>query len=90
MQASVAAVCELSTYGSEALEWGGSVVVGHGLSCCVACGILLNQESNLCPLHWQADSYLPYHQGGPILGFFNFLVNSLVKLYYRFHFGSPF
>ena len=35
---------------------GGSVVVAHGLSCSAACGIFLDQGSNLCPLHWQADS----------------------------------
>ena len=29
----------------------------------VACGIFLDQESNLCPLHWQMDSYPLYHQG---------------------------
>ena len=34
----------------------GSVVVAHGLSCSVACGIFPDQGSNLCPLHWQADS----------------------------------
>ena len=35
----------------------GSVVVVHdGLSCSAACGIFLNQGSNPCPLHWQADS----------------------------------
>ena len=34
----------------------GSVVVVHGLSCSVACGIFLDQGSNPCPLHWQADS----------------------------------
>ena len=34
----------------------GSVVVVHGLSCSVACGIFLDQGSNLCPLHWQEDS----------------------------------
>ena len=28
-----------------------------------ACGILLDQGSNLCLLHWQADSYPLYHQG---------------------------
>ena len=30
--------------------------VAHGLSCSVAGGIFLGQGSNLCPLHWQADS----------------------------------
>ena len=33
-----------------------SVVVVHGLSCPVACGIFSDQGSNLCPLRWQADS----------------------------------
>ena len=28
-----------------------------GLSCSLACGILLAQGSNPCPLYWQADSY---------------------------------
>ena len=34
----------------------GSVVVAQGLSCSAACGILLDQDSNPCPLHWQVDS----------------------------------
>ena len=34
----------------------GSVVVAHGLSCSVACGIFPDQGSNPCPLHWQVDS----------------------------------
>ena len=34
----------------------GSVVVAHELSCSVACGIFLDQELNLCPLHGQVDS----------------------------------
>ena len=29
-----------------------SVVVGHGLGCCVACGIFPDQGLNLCLLHW--------------------------------------
>ena len=35
----------------------GSVVVVHRLGCSVACGIFPNQGSNLCPQHWQVDSY---------------------------------
>ena len=35
----------------------------HGLSCSAACGIFLDQGSNSCPLHRQADSYSLYHQG---------------------------
>ena len=34
----------------------GSVVVAHRLSCSAACEIFPDQGSNLCPLHWQADS----------------------------------
>ena len=42
-----------------------SVVVAHGPSCSVACGILPDQGSNPCPLHWQADSQPLRHQGSP-------------------------
>ena len=45
----------------------GSVVVAHGSSCSAACGILPDQGSNPCPLHWQADSQPLRHQGSPIL-----------------------
>ena len=31
----------------------------------MACGNLLDQESNPCPLHWQADSYPLRNQGSP-------------------------
>ena len=44
----------------------GSVVVAHGPSCSVACGILPDQGSNPCPLHWQADSQPLRHQGSPV------------------------
>ena len=43
----------------------GSVVVAHGLSCSAACGILPDQGSNPCPLHWQTDSQPLRHQGSP-------------------------
>ena len=43
----------------------GSVVVAHGLSCSVACGIFPDQGSNPCPLYWQADSQPLRHQGSP-------------------------
>ena len=35
----------------------GSVVVAHRLSCSMACGIFPDQGPNLCPLHWQEDSF---------------------------------
>ena len=43
----------------------GSVVVAHGLSRSAACGIFPDQGSNLCRLHWQADSQPLHHQGSP-------------------------
>ena len=49
----------------------GSVVVAHGPSCSAACGILSDQGSNPCPLHWQADSQLLRHQGSPQVYLFN-------------------
>ena len=35
------------------------------LSCSEACGIFPDQESNLCPLRWQAGSFPLCHQGSP-------------------------
>ena len=35
-----------------------SVVAAHGFSCSVAYVIFSDQGSNLCPLHWQVDSFL--------------------------------
>ena len=43
----------------------GSVIVAHGPSCSAAGGILPDQGSNPCPLHWQADSQPLRHQGSP-------------------------
>ena len=53
------------------LKHAGSGVVVHGLSCPMACGIFLDQRLNLCLLHWQVESYLPYYQGSPTLSFTN-------------------
>ena len=50
----------------------GSVVVAHGPSCSVACGIFPDQGSNPCPLHWQADFQPLCHQGSPNFFFFFF------------------
>ena len=41
----------------------GSLVAVHGLSCSAACGIFLDEGSNLCPL--QVGSYSLFHQGSP-------------------------
>ena len=40
-----------------------SATVAHGPSCSATCGILPDQGSNPCPLHWQADSQPLCHQG---------------------------
>ena len=48
----------------------GSATVAHGPSRSVACGIFTDQGSNLCPLHWQADSQPLRHQGSPLPGFY--------------------
>ena len=48
----------------------GSVIVAHGPSCSVACGIFPDQGSNPCPLHWQTDSQPLRHHGSPLKVFF--------------------
>ena len=68
----------------------GSVIVAHGPSCSVACGIFPDQGSNPCPLHWQADSQPLRHQGSPPRIFltqvwsfhasFKYLLNSSLSL----------
>ena len=49
----------------------GSVIVAQGPSCSAARGIFPDQGSNLCPLHWQADSQPLRHQGSPNYDFWN-------------------
>ncbi|KAJ8797064.1 hypothetical protein J1605_001874 [Eschrichtius robustus] len=71
----VAAALLPRTVGSRPLRWeestgsrrAGSVIVAHGSSCSVACGIFPDQGSNPCPLHWQADSQPLRHQGSPCM-----------------------
>ena len=43
-----------------------SVVTARGLRCSMACGIFLDQESNLHVLHWQVDSLPLNNQGRPL------------------------
>ena len=57
----------------------GSVVVAHGPSCFPVCGIFPDQGSNLCPLHWQADSQPLRHQGSPQLTLYSGLANLLLE-----------
>ena len=63
-QASVVAAHGLKSCSAQALEHRLNSPVGQ-LSCSVACGILLDQGSNLCLLYWQADSLALRHQGNP-------------------------
>ena len=67
-RASVVAARGLRNCASQVLEPTGSVVVytgsvAHKLFRPTACGILPDQGSNPCLLHWQADSYPKSHQG---------------------------
>ena len=48
------------------LQSTGSIVGVHGLSCSATCGIFLNQGSNWCLLHCQADSLPLTFQGSPL------------------------
>ena len=54
----------LRSCGSWALDQVLTVVL-HGLSCSVACGIVPDQVSNPCVLHWKADSSLSHQRGPP-------------------------
>ena len=57
----------LQACGLQQLQHTGSAVVVPGLCCSSSGGIFPDQGSNLCPLHWQADSYPLYHQVSPLL-----------------------
>ena len=57
----------------------GSTVVAHELSCSTACAIFLDQELNLCFLHWQVDSLPLRLQGSPLMSFMLFKGESFLK-----------
>ena len=74
----------LQSAGSVAVAYGlnscGSQAPERRLSSCsaqaqllLACGILPDQGSNPCPLHWQVDSQPLRHKGSPICLFFAFI-----------------
>ena len=54
--------------------------MAHSLSRSTACGIFLDQGSNPCPLHWQADSYPLRHQGSPKAAFLNLFLRTSIPL----------
>ena len=51
----------------------------HRLSCSEAYGVFPDQGPNPCPLHWQADPYLPRLQGSPTFNFFNSLILRFIR-----------
>ena len=69
--ASVVAAYRLSSSGSQVQQlW------CTGFSCSEECDLFLDQWSNLCLLHWQADSLPLSHQGSPK---YQFLAHKKVK-----------
>ena len=56
--------CTLFFFSKNIYFWlcSGSVVVMHGFSCPLACGIFLDQGLNPCPLHWQVNLQPLDHQ----------------------------
>ena len=61
----------------------GSAIVAHGPSRSAACGIFLDQGSNPCPLHWQADSQPLRHQGSPEYTHFKPLLLLIKTLFHK-------
>ena len=57
--------------------------MAHGLRCFMVCGIFLDQVSNPCRLHWQADSSPLSHQGSPLKSFFLIIFLTGGKLLYN-------
>ena len=66
--------CSPQAIGTRAsvVQYSGSGVVAHRLSCPLACGIFPNQASqNPYPLHWQVDSHPLCHQRSPVISTFD-------------------
>ena len=68
----------------------GSVIVAHGPSCSVACGILPDQGPNPRPPHWQADPQPLRHQGSPpvTLNLYPCYFNIFTYIWYCFMFTN--
>ena len=60
---------------------------GIGACCSTACAIFLDQESNLCFLHWQVDSLPLRLQGSPLMSCMRFKGESFLQS--RFQVQSP-
>ena len=75
----------LRAHGLRQLQYTGSVLAVHRLSCSTARGIVLDRGSNLRLLHWQANSYPVCHQGSLKCPFFHkitVIVNNILKNHY--------
>ena len=66
-----------------------SIVVAHRLSCSIGCGIIQDQGSNQCLLHWQADSLPLSHQGSPFYYFLNLFKKKKKKHCVKSHISHP-
>ena len=64
-----------------------SVTAAHRLHCSEERGIFPGKGSNPCPLHWQVDSYLLYHQEVPSGDVFKSL-NAVQTFLSRFAFSE--
>ena len=74
-RASVVVARRLSSCSSQACT--GSVVVAHGFSCPMACGIFLDQGLNP---HWQAWSLPLSHQGTPLIAYLTAVVIFIIVI----------
>ena len=73
------------------LQSTGLIVGAPGLSCPMACEILLDQGPNLCPRHWQVDSSPLSHQGSPteiINVLFSMATRKTLNINHEIHFKS--
>ena len=67
----------LHSHGSQSSD---VVVMVYELSCFPARGIFPDQGSNLCALHWQADSHPLRHQEVPILQYYQLRLPKVKEL----------
>ena len=74
--------------GLQQLRHTGSIVVLHGLSCSLVCGVFPNQGSNPCLLHCQADSLPLSHRESPRLSQFCFFLDEKTEVQIIFPRGS--
>ena len=67
----------------------GSVVVARGLGCSMACEIFSYWGLNPRPLHWQASSYAPCHQGSLMMLIFFKIPDQFFGFFFFFFENVP-